>query len=149
MFSRLKFQNVAILGLKVIREAHMTLKKLSENLHSHVNFGGFFPLSSLCHREERNHWEIMRLRQGCKWNERSLNRGLNRGQGLGSDATFFGIHVRTSKSTRTFEFRTISVSVSPWRFLKRLRSSSFAIETNTHPAPTAHPPKISEIVCSS
>ncbi|MFN9978854.1 MAG: hypothetical protein ACK53Y_03010 [bacterium] len=61
---------------------------------------------------------------------------------------FFGIHVRTSKSTRTFEFRTNSVSVSPRSFLKRSRSSSFAIEANTHPAPTAHPPKISGIVCS-
>ncbi len=29
------------------------------------------------------------LNQSCKWNERLLNRGLNRGRGLGSDATFF------------------------------------------------------------
>ncbi len=86
--------------------------------------------------------------QSCKWNERSLNRGLNRGQGLGSDVPFFGIHVRTSKSTRTFKFRTNSVLVSPRRFLKRSRSCSIAIEANTHPAPTAHPPKISGIVCS-
>jgi hypothetical protein len=27
--------------------------------------------------------------QGCKWNERSLNRGLNRGRGQGIDVTFF------------------------------------------------------------
>ncbi len=84
----------------------------------------------------------------CKWNERSLYRGLNRGRGLGSYATFFWDYVRTSKSTRTFEFRTNSVSVSPRRFLKRSRSSSVAIETNTHPAPTAQPRKISGIVCS-
>ena len=44
----------------------------------------------------------------------------------------FGIHVRISKLTRTFEFRTISVSVSPQKFLKRSRSSSFAIETGNN-----------------
>ncbi len=27
--------------------------------------------------------------QGCKWNDRSLNRGLNRGRGRGIDETFF------------------------------------------------------------
>ncbi len=27
--------------------------------------------------------------QSCKWNERSLNRGVNWGRGLGSDETFF------------------------------------------------------------
>ncbi len=27
--------------------------------------------------------------QGCKWNERSLNRGPNQGRGLDIDATFF------------------------------------------------------------
>ncbi len=67
--------------------------------------------------------------QGCEWNERSLNRERESRPRLGSDATFFGIHVRISKSMRTFEFRTISVSVSPQKFLKRSRSSSFAIET--------------------
>ncbi len=43
---------------------------------------------------------------------------------------FFGIHVRISKSTRTFEFRTIWVS--PRKFLKRSRSSSFTIENGNN-----------------
>ncbi len=80
--------------------------------------------------------------QGCWWNERSLNRGLNRGRGWGIDKAFFGIHVRTSKSTRTFKFRTNSVSVSPRSFLKRSRSSSIAIEANTHPAHQPTPQRI-------
>jgi hypothetical protein len=54
---------------------------------------------------------------------------------------FFGIHVRTSKSTRTFEFHTNSVSVSPRRFLKRWGSSSIAFEANTHPAQLPTPQK--------
>ncbi len=33
--------------------------------------------------------KLVRFGQSCKWNERSLNRGLNRGRGLGSDETFF------------------------------------------------------------
>jgi hypothetical protein len=55
---------------------------------------------------------------------------------------FFGIHVRTSKSTRTFEFCTNSVSVSPRSFLNRLRSSSITIEANTHPAHQPIPQRI-------
>ena len=41
---------------------------------------------------------------------------------------FFGIHYRISLSTITFEFRTISVSVSPLIFLQRYRSSPIEIE---------------------
>ncbi len=41
---------------------------------------------------------------------------------------FFGIHYRISLSTITFEFRTISVSVSPLIFLQRYRSSLIEIE---------------------
>ncbi len=41
---------------------------------------------------------------------------------------FFGIHYRISLSTISFEFRTISVSVSPLIFLQRYRSSPIEIE---------------------
>ncbi len=34
-------------------------------------------------------FHVVTCTQSCKWNERSLNRGLNRGRGLGSDETFF------------------------------------------------------------
>ncbi len=41
---------------------------------------------------------------------------------------FFGIHYRISLSTITFEFRTISVLISPLIFLQRYRSSPIEIE---------------------
>ncbi len=41
---------------------------------------------------------------------------------------FFGFHYRISLSTITFEFRTISVSVSPLIFLQHYRSSPIEIE---------------------
>ncbi len=41
---------------------------------------------------------------------------------------FFGFHYRISLSTITFEFRTISVSVSPLIFLQRYRSCPNEIE---------------------
>jgi hypothetical protein len=81
-------------------------------------------------------------RQGCWWNERSLNRGLNRCRGLGLGGPFFLIHVRSSKSTRHFKFGTNSVSVSPRSYLKRSRSSSIAFEANAHPAHQPTPQKI-------
>ena len=88
-------------------------------------------------------WRIfVSLTQSCKWNDRSLNRDRESRPRLGSDATFFGLHVQISKSTITFEFRTISVSVSPRKFLKRSRSSSFANRDQYTPLPSAHPQRI-------
>ena len=57
---------------------------------------------------------------------------MNRDRDSVATRLFFGIHVRISKSTRTFKFRTILVSVSPRKFLKRSRSSSFDIENGNN-----------------
>ena len=59
----------------------------------------------------------------------------------GSAGLFFLIHVRSSISTRPFEFCTNSGSDSPRSFLKRSRSSSIAFEANTHPAHQPTPQK--------
>jgi hypothetical protein len=56
--------------------------------------------------------------QGFWRNEGSMNRGLDRGRGIGIGEAFFVIHVRTSKSTRHFKFRTNSASISPSSFQK-------------------------------
>ncbi len=84
----------------------------------------------------------VRYKQGCWWNERSLNRAWIAAEASGSAGLFFLIHVRSSKSTRHFKFRTNSVSVSPRSCLKRSRSSSIAFEANTHPAHQPTPKKI-------
>ncbi len=57
--------------------------------------------------------------QGCWRNEGSMNRGMDRGRGLGIDVPFFVIHVRTSKLKRPFKFRTNSGSNSPSSFPKQ------------------------------
>jgi hypothetical protein len=70
------------------------------------------------------------LHQSCKWNERSLNRGLNRGRGLGSNETFFWDSCSNHEIDENFRISHKLVTVSPRRFLKRSRSSSFAMEAN-------------------
>ncbi len=59
---------------------------------------------------------IRLLAQSCQWNDKSVNREPESTTRIGSDASFFA---RISKSTINFEFRTISVSVSPLIFLQR------------------------------
>jgi hypothetical protein len=68
------------------------------------------------------------LNQSCKWNDRSLNRDQesrprieteNRDRESVATLLYFGLHVRISISTITFDFLTISVSVSPLIFLQR------------------------------
>ncbi len=73
-------------------------------------------------------------RQGFWRNEGSMNRGMDRGRGLGIDEPFFVIHVRTSKSMRPFKFRTNSGSNSPSSFPKANSKHSIDFEDNTHPA---------------
>ncbi len=45
--------------------------------------------------------------QSCEWNDKSMNREPESTTRIGPDASFF---IRISKSTLTFEFRTISFS---------------------------------------
>jgi hypothetical protein len=63
-----------------------------------------------------------------------MNRGMDRGRGLGIDEPFFVIHVRTSKSTRPFKFRTNSASISPSSFPKANSKRLIDFEEYTHPA---------------
>jgi hypothetical protein len=51
-------------------------------------------------------WCKCTFKQGCWWYKRSLIKAWIEAEASASTRLFFGIHVRTSKSTRTFEFRT-------------------------------------------
>ncbi len=88
------------------------------------------------------------FQQGCEWNERSLNRGLNRGRGLGSDTTFFWALCSNLEIDENFR-----ISHNLGLGLAAKISQAFAIQLgryqdqNTHPAPTAHPPKNPYLVC--
>jgi hypothetical protein len=77
-----------------------------------------------------------------------MNRGLDRGRGIGIDEGFFVIHVRTSKSTRHFKFRTNSASISPSSFQKANSKHSIDLEEYTHPAQQPTPLKILDL-CGS
>jgi len=87
------------------------------------------------------------LRQGCEWNERSLNRGLNRGRGLGSDATFFW------DSCSNLEIdENVRISHKLGLGLAAKISQAFAIQLVRYrdqytPRPSAHPPKNPYLVC--
>jgi len=87
--------------------------------------------------------------QSCWRNEGLMNRGMDRGRGLGIDEPFFVIHVRTSKSTRPFKFCTNSGSVSPSRFPKANSKRSIDFEDNTHPAQQPTPPQNKLDLCGS
>jgi hypothetical protein len=54
--------------------------------------------------------------QSCEWNDKSMNREPESTTRIGPDASFF---IRISKSTLTFEFRTISFSFPPLIFRQR------------------------------
>jgi hypothetical protein len=79
--------------------------------------------------------------QSCKWNERSLNRGLNRGRGLGSDMTFFWASCSNLEIDENFRISHKLGLGLAGRFLKHSRSSSIAFEANTHPAQLPTPQK--------
>ncbi len=84
-----------------------------------------------------------RLSQSCKWNERSLNRGLNRGRGLGSDATFFWASCSNLEIDENFR-----ISHKLGLGLAAKISQAFAIQLgryqgqNTHPAHLPTPQRI-------
>jgi hypothetical protein len=64
-----------------------------------------------------------RADQGCWRNDGSMDRGVDRGQGLGLAEPFFLIPARSSNSTRYFEFckNTNSISKNRTRTLDRFQ----------------------------
>ncbi len=77
-----------------------------------------------------------------------MNRGMDRGRGLGINEAFFMIHVRTSKSTRPFKFGTNSASISLSSFRKANSKRSVDFEEYTHPAQQPTPLKMLDL-CGS
>ena len=89
----------------------------------------------------------MPFNQSCKWNERSLNRGLNRGRGLGIDETFFWNSCSNLEIDENFR-----ISYNLGLGLAAKISQAFAIQLVRYrgqytPRPTAHPPKNPYLVC--
>jgi hypothetical protein len=86
------------------------------------------------------------LYQGCWWNERSLNRGLNRGRGLGLGGFF-------SDSCSKLEIdEAFQISHKLGLGLAEKFSKAFAIQLDRYrgqytPRPSAHPPIIPCLVC--
>ena len=80
-------------------------------------------------------------KQSCKWNERSLNRGLNRGRGLGSDETFFWASCSNLQIDENFR-----ISHNLGLGLAAKISQAFAIQSRSlsrpkHTPPNCPPPK--------
>jgi len=80
--------------------------------------------------------------QGCEWNERSLNRGLNRGRGLGIDEAFFWDSCSNLEIDENFRIsHNLGLGLAE-KFFK-----AFAIQLDRYrgqytPRPSAHPPII-------
>ncbi len=86
-------------------------------------------------------------KQGCWWNERSLNRGLNRGRGLGLGRTFFSDSCSKLEIDEAFQ-----ISNKLCLGLAEKFSKAFPIQLDRYrgqytPCPSAHPPIIPYWVC--
>jgi hypothetical protein len=89
----------------------------------------------------------MRCNQGCWWNERSLNRGLNHCRGLGLGGTFFSDSCSKLEIDEAFQ-----ISHKLGLGLAAKFSKAFAIQLDRFrgqytPRPSAHPPKKPRFVC--
>jgi hypothetical protein len=84
---------------------------------------------------------------GCWWNERSLNRGLNRCRGLGLGGPFFSNSCSKLEIDEAFQ-----ISHKLGLGLAEKFSKAFAIQLDRYPGqytprPSAHPPKNPDLVC--
>jgi hypothetical protein len=89
----------------------------------------------------------MRCNQGCWWNERSLNRGLNHCRGLGLGGPFFSDLCSKLEIDEAFQ-----ISHKLGLCLAAKFSKAFAIQLDRFrgqytPRPSAHPPKNPGLVC--